>query len=390
MSKNIIYQQLAEEKFNKNNNYQAIISRIKEGEAMKKKNISKKQKILSLAAVVLIVILIGGMIPTIYAKIKWNIEFKEYQNRNIEYGLASIKEAVTGGYTQNIDMDYIYKGDIGVKLDKLLITDDYFETNIDFKFNKNININTDTFMCSYAIYDENNNIYGIYERIKINNSKGSNYWKKLYEELGVKYDKKNVFDIQLEDTIANKVIASSKENGNIVLQNELTSHKGFPKSKKLYVRIFDIGYSMLDFETHTTEDFTISDAEWQIEIDVPEEFYKRETIELALKNNIEDLEIEKFEVTETGLTLNIGKEEWIQEMLTEMREKDYNSEIINNIVFITDENENKYYGNYNMGTTETGGLKLKFDINKEKISNQNLYLNFNINEKTNKELIIKK
>ena len=37
------------------------------------------------AAVLLVVILLGATTPKIYAQIKWNIEYKEFENRPVEY-----------------------------------------------------------------------------------------------------------------------------------------------------------------------------------------------------------------------------------------------------------------------------------------------------------------
>ena len=65
-------------------------------------------KWLKVAAVFMVIVLLGASMPTIYAQIKWNIEYKEFENRPVEYGSASIKQAMEQGYEKNIDMEYVY------------------------------------------------------------------------------------------------------------------------------------------------------------------------------------------------------------------------------------------------------------------------------------------
>ena len=74
--KNKLYEEFSQEKFNQDSNYKAIIAKVKEENTMKK---CKIYKILNIAAILLIIIVIGSITPSIYAKIKWDIQFREYQ-----------------------------------------------------------------------------------------------------------------------------------------------------------------------------------------------------------------------------------------------------------------------------------------------------------------------
>lgn len=56
-------------------------------------------------------------------------------------------------------MDSIAQDGIGIKIDSLLLTDDYVDANITFKFDENVNVDSDKFSLGCAIYDENKNIY---------------------------------------------------------------------------------------------------------------------------------------------------------------------------------------------------------------------------------------
>ena len=76
---------------NMETNYKKIIS--------KKKGVVKmKKKILNIAAVFLTVIILGVASTQIYAKIQWDIQFKEYQNREVMEAKANIEELINMEY----------------------------------------------------------------------------------------------------------------------------------------------------------------------------------------------------------------------------------------------------------------------------------------------------
>ena len=81
-----------------------------------------KRKILNIAAVFLVAILITVASNRIYAKIKWNIEFKEYEQREIVTGNAKIIEDEKDNYLEKVDMDYVTKDGISIKVDNLAIS----------------------------------------------------------------------------------------------------------------------------------------------------------------------------------------------------------------------------------------------------------------------------
>lgn len=361
MEKKEYLTEFLQKQYSEQQNYDEILKKIKGGKDM------RKRKILNIAAVLLIVIIVSVMSPNIYAQIKWRIEYKEYQQREINYGSATINQAVKD-YEQNIFMDYIYKEDIGVKINSLIITNDYFKMDVDFKIPESIEINTDTFSYGFAVYDENNKIYGVSNRITVGRGE-SDYWRKLYEELDIKYDKKDVFAVQLEDSAQTGVESSTR--GNIIASTAMTSNVGFPNSRKLYIRIFDIGYNLIEFNEQKTDviavdDVNITDAEWNIEVEIPEEFYNRQTIELKMNEDVEGVELTKAELTETGLTVKV-KLEGLVDAVMEGRNKtldDFNNDI-NQRIHIEDEAGN-VYNNINLGTTEQEGeVKMKFNISKK-------------------------
>ena len=371
------------EKYSKENNYYEILQKVKGSGNM------KKRKILNIAAILLIVIMLGALTPSIYAKIQWNIEYQEYENRPINYGSATINEAIQE-YEKNIQMDYIYKNDIGIKIDSLILTNDYFKINVNFQLPEDIELNTQTFRYGFAVYDENGNIYGIQERMLFKDEKVP-YWEKLYKELGTNYDKKDVFAVQLKDSSGMGVITSQK--GNIIAYTEMTSNKGFPKSKKLYIRIFDIGYDLMELNEEKTQmlsaqNVNITNDEWIIELNIPEEFYTRQSINLKLANEVEGLKISKAELTKTALVMKVEQEGLRKAVMDgrNLSEEEFTDKI-NKAIHIEDEQGNTY--NYtNLSTTENPEeIQLKFSLSQKDISKK-LYLCVKINGKDYKVELI--
>ena len=330
--------------------------------------------------------LLGTATPNIYAQIKWNIEYKEFENRPIEYGSASIKKAIEEGNEKNIEMDYIYHDNIGVRLDSLFMTDDFFSMNVDFIFPKETPINTDTFTYGYAIYDEQKNVYGIYEGA-LGEIMNQNYWKKLYKEEGIEYNPKDMFPSRpLADNLTGAMVTTSKE-GNVIAQVTMQTPREFPKSKKLYIRIFNIGYTMTEYEQKENryeivmeEKFKLTQAEWKLEVEVPESFYQRQTVTLKLAKDIQGFELKKLNVTETGTNIIFKMDGFLDLVMAGMgMPQEEFEQKMEETIYIVDENGKRYgYLQNSNGTYFDNSYKAKFDITKNDL-NQRFYLCVKIN-----------
>lgn len=386
MQNNKILKEFLEHEYNQDANYKAIVSKTERKPSMKK-------KILSVAAVILVVIVVGVTVPTVRAKIAWNTEFAEYQNRDRVEGTGAINEAIKDGYEENINMEYIYKDNIGIKVDSLMISNDCFRMQVNIKFDKDTNVDKRTFNYGVAIYDENNNVYAISERTHWGaKEQGKSYYKKFYQETGIKYNKKDVVGNELASSRSSGIISMTPRN--IIAGIEMSSNKGFPKSKKLYIRIFDIGYSSIEVDAENKkvtpkEEVSLTDVEWDFEIDVPEKFYERETTELKLAEEIKGVKINKAEISETGLILNL-KIDGIRKIL--MDGKDMDSEEFKNIrdntVYVS-EGDGTNHIPIEMRTAEGDNVEMKFNISKKHLEGK-LYLNVNIKGESYKVELIKK
>ena len=77
--KNKIFENFINDKFNKDENFKAILVKSKEAIDMKTKN----KKILNIAAIILITVAVTVISPKIYAEFPWNVKFNEYKKRSV-------------------------------------------------------------------------------------------------------------------------------------------------------------------------------------------------------------------------------------------------------------------------------------------------------------------
>ena len=196
--KNKVVKEYLDTQMNIQDNYEEILKKVK-----KQHQSRLPKRLVQIAATFLVVALLGTVSNQLYARIKWSIEFKEYENRAFEYGKGSVKEAVDDGYNENIEMEYVEQDGISAKIDSIMVTDDYMRIQVNFVFDDAIKVDSERFSYGIAVYDENNNIYGIFTRMHIGikeQSKYDRYWEYIYKELGVEYDKKDIYSIQYKDS----------------------------------------------------------------------------------------------------------------------------------------------------------------------------------------------
>ena len=356
-----------------------------------------KRNVMNIAAAIVIVFLEGTLTPQIYAKNQQNINYKEYTRRDYVSGKGEIASA----YSENIDMEYVFQNDIGVKVDSIVLTDDTFKANINIKLpeemkksnllennieNKNVFYNF-----GFAIYDENNNIFACNTRLDENYKIGDfqKYLMCLYKELGIKYNKSNFKNKMLSRQFTTGELEINDDQ--IIHQIDLNSWTGFPDSTKIYIRIFNIGYEISKYgaETETSKH---NDLEWSFEIETPDKFLKRETIKLDLVDEIPKLNIEKFTLTETGLLLVGNRKDLIKDIKDRLVvTEDFNWEETRGVMLnITDENGNIYYPWSSGNTEEKNGFFSKFEIDKDLFESTTFYLNMRIGDEDYTSKIIKK
>lgn len=374
--KNKIYEEFSKDKFNQGENFNEIM--------LKVHNVQHKStyKLPNIAAIVIIMLLLGCATPEIYAKIKYNIEFKNFQNREYEMSCVNIKDVTERGLVEKIDMDYIVQDDIGVKIDSLYITDNHLEVKTNFVFPKDTEMDSEQFYFGYAIYDENSILYGILPRLHLDGSdKFTEYSKFLYKEIGIEIDENSILpELQTYSTAPN-IYA---ENYNIISKIIMETSKEFPHSKKLYIRIFDLGCLVYD-ENGTLcydTDLQISNAEWIFELNIPERFYIDDTTKLELRDELQGVTINKLYVDQIKLRMDMNLD-----FIYVDNKSQFTPEELSEMITITDEDGKEY--EQIQGSIDNNNIVRDFAINKSMLGKK-YFLNIKIRDKVYKsELVIK-
>lgn len=363
-----------ESKNNKELNYNEILSKVKGGSVM---NIFKIRFVKLLATVGILLIVFVG-IPNVYAYIKWNAEFTEFIElpRQTSVGTKVDDELV--------EMNYIEKDGIKARVESLIASEDEVKIRLAFEFDNEIELNSKTFDYSYAVYDENNNIYAIYNSSM--NAKIDRLPELIYRELNVDYNKNDIYANQYATSTSMGNISAN--NRKIVNEIRLKSLKGFPKSKKLYLRILNLGYSMINVEEKKIEEFNISKENWIFEVDIPERFYNSNSYDLKLKNEIEGVKLTKARITDTALTLTL-EDKTIAEKLQnghKMKSDEF-AKMQEELIYITDNTGNKIQ--MLEITSSENEIKVRFSVAKQFLDENRLFLNITKDGKTYKSELIK-
>ena len=359
--------------YKKDDNYEKIL------EKSNKKRFTRKTLLTRVAAIVIILFLVTAT-PSIYAKIKWNIEFREFKrSRTVSDKISLIiDENVDDGPNYILNSNPIEIDGIKVNVDSIVATDNNIAVIVTYEFNDVSNINSETFSTGFLIYDENKNVYYCGGRMHLG-EKTQNinaYYKLLYDEIGAEFDREDLFSAKYTQSTS---CGREKVEGNkITLRYQINSISGYPKFKTLNIKLFDLGYFMAERTEDgkmSAENFNVSNDEWNFSIDMPQRFLDRTSVKLKVANNIEGLELDKFEITETGLNVvgtlkDFG--EYVEGGLNGTIENW--GEFSEKIIYITDEEGNVYKGN-EIGTYgKENGFHTSFNnIGKDDL-NKKLYL----------------
>ena len=272
------------------------------------------------------------------------IGFQQTIRNNKVYMQGSIKDAENSGYLQKVDMDYIYSENIGVKVDELSISDNDFNIVLDFDFSKE-RLKNNSVLLNYVIYDENNNIY-CYGDSTIN-KKGKNLVK-FYKEMQIDYNKEDWYENVYSKTKSQNNLIETQEK--LKTQISLKANNRFPRSKKIYVRIFEIGY-LEDLKYKNIA----KNTEWILEVDLSEKFYNRETVDFILKEEIEGFSLEEAYITDTSMTIKAT----IDNMTGNIKDK----------VVVIDENGKEYISE-NINSKVGKQIILNYSINKDNVESE--------------------
>lgn len=307
----------------------------------------KNEKAISFKKVAIIILGIIVITGAVQAR---NI-VQSFINRKPVYIVSSISDAITDGYVENLNMEYMYSDGVGLKINSFSMSDNDISITFDFKLNGKTQLNGKNLEYAYIIYNENNEVYHV--------EKGTN--TNLTKEF-IKNNKVELVNNDIEPhfvTGQNMYVTKTEEN---VIVNSLISAKDyFPKAKKLYIKVVGIGY-----KNEKGNYKSLSNSEWNIELNVPEKFYLEKVIEYQLKEQLSKVNIERIIVSNTSMTfMAIIKE--------------FNSGIDSkNSISVIDENGKEYATSaINFDSINKDKIMCKFPISKNMITSK-MYLKMNI------------
>ena len=348
---------------------------------MEKKKMKFWKKILIVLGTLIIIFLIAIISYKVYLYIDINNRYKEFEKVETLETKGTLTYLEDENYAKVDNMDYIVQDGIGIKIDSISINDDTFTANVNFKLNTDFDYRTLSY--SFAIYDENKNIYEIYSRMRVGENSRYDYNSIfLQNELGV-YKKDDIYSVNLGERGGIELVSFNNEEKNVVNKIKIEAKDKFPESKKIYIKILDLGYS--NFKQNENKEFSsenvdLSKAKWQFEFDIPEKMNERETINLKLADEIPGLEITKMTISETKLAINFISKDYMDliEKGKDINAGEFQSKL-NEMLNITD-GEGKKYQETGGGTTGNLGFKISFDVTKKELSKK-LFINFKVGDK---------
>ncbi len=196
--------------------------------------------------------------------------------------------AVNNGYMSELNTEYQKADGIDIKVESILMDDFNFDMNFNVKINEQYNIDNFEHIDfeDLKIVDENANI--VFDTHAITQNTAEKHYRGSYSFLPNKISE-NEFRVSLSAT------------GNPEL---------FPKSKHLKVDLSKIRTWQYVNEERTDK---VYEGNWHFEIDVPEEFYNRESIIYKAKScNDNSININEIKATLSKTALKI----YIPEMKT--------------------------------------------------------------------------
>ena len=215
-----------------------------------------------------------------------------------------VEEALNDGYVENYELqNNSYSNGISVDVESVLMDDYNLAIVFCLKFD-NIEYVKNAYYCNFdnlLIMDENNNLIVTKFEGKIKDSKLLNFFDINNNYPGISNGNESVH-------------IKSKDDDEIVL-TYITNSSEFPKSHKLKIITDEI--SLHYSEDNFGEKIDTINGDWNIEVDLPEEFYNRRTEVYTLESsNDKNLELLEANLSQTGIRIEF-KTKWGQQYYNE-------------------------------------------------------------------------
>lgn len=248
----------------------------------KQKNIKlfKIYKMISLSCMC-VIILVGF----VYAEDIKNIIVNFYNNSK------GVDIAIEHDYIMNSQAEYIESNNTSIAIKNILMDDFNLSMTLSLKLDSKVDVTEikSVRLTDMIITDEENRI------IYCDNEEIFNEYCTTHN-LNYKFGEfnENYINNGLNFYIKQKL----KENNAIELIYNLFSSK-YPKSKKIFVGLKQINMSKQ--EVYDNEELVVT-GDWNIELDIPEKFYNRDSVIYTVKNcNDESINVTDASVYDTGM-----------------------------------------------------------------------------------------
>lgn len=215
-----------------------------------------------------------------------------------------VENALNNGYIESYEMkENNYSNGISIEVESVLMDDYNLAIVFCLKFD-NIEYVKNADYCNFdnlLIMDENNNLIVTKFEGKIKDSKLLNFFDINNNYPGISNGNESVH-------------IKSKDDDEIVL-TYITNSSEFPKSHKLKIITDEI--SLHYSEDNFGEKIDTINGDWNIEVDLPEEFYNRRTEVYTLESsNDKNLELLEANLSQTGIRIEF-KTKWGQQYYNE-------------------------------------------------------------------------
>lgn len=294
--------------------------------------INNKQHLSQKLSKVAIVIFSIGILGTsvVFAKDIINFITSLFNNST-----EAIDTATENGYIQNIDMDYIYSNDIGIKIDNIIMDTTNLDISYVYKIENNKEISSIE-LNDYSIKDENKNLIYKSNFEDINNL--------MFTTTYIKYNPPILLD------------------NNIFKDSILYKSKDFPISKKLFFEISSLKIKINDDEY-------ILNGLWNFEIPIETQFQERNNITYEVLSN-EYINNSTVELTETSLKIELYFNTKLGEHILESENNITLEDIVKKLYTYKTLNLDTYYIN----SKPMSKLNIEYDISKYNNNLDNLTL----------------
>ena len=340
------------------------------------KKYSIKSKIIKI--IITIIAFITTAVGVVFAKDISNFIKNIFKDETIGKGVVKMAE---NGYIQNVNMDFIENNGVYIKINNILMDDYNLDIVFEVKAKENTEKITNIEIEDLIISDENNNlIYCDYNRADL--------YEQFCKEHNIEFSKMNMHNNLTNGGYQTQIV--EKTDNSIKFLYKMHSDN-YPKSKEL---IFNFGKINMIANNKVAKQLN---GNWNIKIDLPEDFYSRKTLIYSVKDNSDEenkiiVEEAVGAYTQMNITLLMKDVKAPYETTEEGIEKFLNSITLEDEFVATLENENGQIFEESISSSDGNGgmsqhpngdvtLYLTFPITKDEYTN-NLMLKVTTKDKT--------